>query len=118
MKDGSKNTDPLVEAVAGFIDAGKLLAPGQRAVVGVSGGCDSLAALAVLRQLARSEGRDYQLTVAHLDHALRDDSGDDAAFVAELARKWDLPCVIERIDVGKIAKERCLGIEAGARMAG
>ncbi|MCP4375207.1 MAG: tRNA lysidine(34) synthetase TilS [bacterium] len=117
MKDGSKNTDPLVEAVAGFIDARKLLTPGQRAVVGVSGGCDSLAVLAVLRQLARSEGRDYQLTVAHLDHALRDESGDDAAFVAELAREWDLPCVIERIDVGKIAKEQSLSIEAAARMA-
>jgi tRNA(Ile)-lysidine synthase len=117
MKDGSKKTDPLVEAVAGFIDARKLIAPRQRAVVGVSGGCDSLAALAVLRQLAGSAERDYQLTVAHLDHALRAESGDDAAFVVELARKWDLPCVVERVDVGKIAKEQSLGIEAAARMA-
>jgi tRNA(Ile)-lysidine synthase len=116
MKDNPSKTDPLVDAVASFIDAGNLIAPGARVVVGVSGGCDSVAALAILRQLARCEQRAYQLTVAHLDHALRGDSGDDAAFVAELARRWDLPCTVERIDVAAVADERSLGIETAGRM--
>ena len=117
MKDSSAKTDPLVDAVASFIDARKLIAPGGRVVVGVSGGCDSVAALAILRQLARCRQREYQLTVAHLDHALRADSADDAAFVTELARRWDLPCAVERIDVAAVADERSLGIEAAGRMA-
>jgi tRNA(Ile)-lysidine synthase len=117
MKDNPAKTDPLVDAVASFIDAHKLIAPGARVVVGVSGGCDSVAALAILRQLARCPQRGYQLTVAHLDHALRDDSSDDAAFVAELARRWDLPCAIERIDVAAVADKRSLGLEAAGRMA-
>jgi len=116
MKDNPSKTDPLVDAVASFIDARNLIAPGARVVVGVSGGCDSVAALAVLRQLACREQRAYQLTVAHLDHALRGDSGDDAAFVAELARRWDLPCTVERIDVAAVANERSLGIETAGRM--
>ena len=116
MKDNPSKTDPLVDAVASFIDAGNLIAPGARVVVGVSGGCDSVAALAILRQLARREQRAYRLTVAHLDHALRGDSGDDAAFVTELARRWDLPCTIERIDVAAVADERSLGIETAGRM--
>ena len=117
MKDSSAKTDPLVDEIADFIDARNLIAPGARVVVGVSGGCDSVAALAILRQLARRGKRAYQLTVAHLDHALRAESGADAAFVAELARRWDLRCVMERIDIAALAAERSLGIEAAGRMA-
>ena len=116
MKDNPGQTDPLVDAVASFIDARKLIAPGARVVVGVSGGCDSVAALAILRMLSRHRRRAYRLTVAHLDHALRDESGDDAAFVVDLARRWNLPYTVERIDVAAIAAERSLGIEAAARM--
>jgi tRNA(Ile)-lysidine synthase len=117
MKDSSAKTDPLVKAVANFIDPRKLIAPGGCVVVGVSGGCDSVAALAILRQLAGCPQREYRLTVAHLDHALRDESGEDAAFVAELAGRWDLPCIVERIDITALANEQSLGIEAAARMA-
>jgi len=56
------------------------------------------------------------LTVAHLDHALRSESPDDAAFVSELAKRWDLPCTVERIDVAAVAAERSLGIETAGRM--
>ncbi|MBC8372662.1 MAG: tRNA lysidine(34) synthetase TilS [Phycisphaerae bacterium] len=117
MKNSSAKTDPLVDEVAGFIDARNLIAPEGRLVVGVSGGCDSVAALAILRQLARCPRRAYQLTVAHLDHALRADSAGDAAFVAELAGRWDLPCIVERIDIAAIAAQRSLGIEEAGRMA-
>ncbi|MDP6546966.1 MAG: tRNA lysidine(34) synthetase TilS [Phycisphaerae bacterium] len=117
MNDNPVKTDPLVDAVASFIDARKLIPPAARVVVGVSGGCDSVAALAILRQLASREQRAYQLTVAHLDHALRAESPDDAAFVAELAKRWDLPLVVERIDIAAVAAERSLGIETAGRMA-
>jgi len=36
--------------------------------------------------------------------------------VAELARRWDLPCTVERIDVAAVADERSLGIETAGRM--
>jgi len=117
MTDSPQTTDPLVEAAAEFIDKTQLIAPRWRVVVGVSGGCDSVAALAILRRLARRPERRYELTVAHLDHALRDDSGRDAEFVSELARRWDLPCTIERIDVSALARRRSLSIETAARMA-
>ncbi len=60
--------------------------------VGVSGGADSVALLSLLRDRA-----DLQLTVAHLDHETRNgQSTDDAAFVAELAMQWRLPCVVAK----------------------
>ena len=58
--------------------------------VGVSGGADSAALLSLLR-----ERNDLSLHVIHLNHQTRGDESDaDAAFVANLASQWNLPCTI------------------------
>jgi len=113
----SPHSDPLVGVVATFIDARRLLVPRSAVVVGVSGGADSVAMLAVLRELAREDERAYRLTVAHLDHALREESAADAAFVADLAEQWSLPCICERRDVAAEARDRGEGLEQAGRTA-
>ena len=78
-------------------------------LVAVSGGADSVALLRALVQVgARPQ-------VAHLDHALRRESPDDAAFVAELARELNVPFVGERIDVARVAERRGWNLEEAAR---
>jgi tRNA(Ile)-lysidine synthetase-like protein len=68
--------------------------PGGAWAVGVSGGADSVALLSLLRTRT-----DLALHAVHLDHQTRgQDSTDDAAFVAALAARWKLPCVIGRLD--------------------
>ncbi len=63
--------------------------PGAWAV-GVSGGADSVALLLLLR--GRS---DLSLHIAHLDHETRSgQSTADAQWVADLARRFSLPCTI------------------------
>lgn len=69
-------------------------------VVGVSGGADSLCLLHLLHTLAE-EWR-LQLHVAHLDHAVRPESAQDAAFVAEVAHSWQLPFHARRLEPGEI----------------
>ncbi len=70
------------------------LIPAGAWAVGVSGGADSVALLALLR--ARP---DLALHVVHLDHQTRgEQSTADAAFVADLAQRWNLPCTIARRD--------------------
>lgn len=78
-------------------------------VVAVSGGADSVA---LLRLLAET---DYRLSVAHLDHQLRDESAADAAFVAELAAQLKLPYYQARIDVAAVARQKGLNLEDAAR---
>ncbi len=107
--------DPLVAAAAALIDARRLLACGQAVLVGVSGGPDSVALLAVLRELARRPDRAYRLSAAHLDHGLRDSGEADAGFVADLAGRWDIPCVVERREVRGAAAAERLSVEAAAR---
>jgi len=106
----------LSNEVQSYIDTHRLLKPGARVVVGVSGGPDSVALLHVLRHLAGP--LDLALHVAHLHHGIRDADADaDADFVAALAEAWGLPCTIERADVPAIAAEHKLALEEAARRA-
>ena len=115
MQQPDEQTDPLVSHVAQHIDANRLIAPHATVLAGVSGGADSVAMLSILRTLSAETGRDYRLTVAHLDHALRSDSVSDSAWVADLAGQWSLPCVVRRLAVGRLARRRGQGVEEAAR---
>ena len=57
--------------------------PGDRLLLGCSGGVDSMVAMALLDRLAPSLGHD--LVVAHIDHGLRDDGHLDADLVRSAA---------------------------------
>jgi tRNA(Ile)-lysidine synthase len=89
------------------------LNPRTRALIGVSGGRDSVALLHWLVAYGFK-----RLSVCHLDHGLRGRaSRADAAFVERLAKKYALPFVAERADVAAIAKEKRISIETAAREA-
>lgn len=64
-------------------------------VVAVSGGCDSVVLLHLLRFCAPHFFA--SLTVAHLDHAMRGESAEDARWVAELCEAWGVPLVSARL---------------------
>ena len=68
----------------------QLLAKGQRVLVAVSGGQDSLCLIHLLLDLQSRWG--WELAIAHCDHRWREDSGENAAYVAELAQQWQVPC--------------------------
>ncbi len=98
------------------IRARNLFKPGQRVVVGVSGGADSVALLNVLISLS---GRlRIKLVVAHLDHRIRGDAAEaDAAFVKKLAARLKVPCEVARVDVPALARKTSLSLEMAARTA-
>jgi len=70
---------------------------GSRIIVACSGGGDSVALLCLL--VAGAAEREWDLTVAHLDHGLRPESAEDALFTTRLADGLGLACVVERRDV-------------------
>ena len=108
--------DELLTRVRRYAQRYRLFSPAETVVVGVSGGPDSLCLLHLLRRLA-PELRLW-LHVAHLHHGLRGAEADaDAAFVAELADCWGLPCTVGRIDVAALAREAGLSLEEAARQA-
>ncbi|HUJ17812.1 MAG TPA: tRNA lysidine(34) synthetase TilS [Nitrospirota bacterium] len=91
-----------------------LLDPGDRVVVAVSGGPDSVCLLAILHTMAKNLG--LSLHVAHLDHMFRgEESAEEAQFVADLSKKLGIPSTSERFDVPAFCRERGLSAQEGAR---
>ena len=62
------------------------------AILGVSGGADSVALACAWAELLRRGERTDNLAIAHFDHGLRPDSAADAAWVQRLAERLGLPC--------------------------
>ncbi len=91
----------------------QLLQRGDRVLVGVSGGADSVALLHLLAGL--KEARRIWLGVVHVDHQLRPDSSEDAAFVQQLAERFEVPAVVIRRNVRAEVARRKLSLEDGAR---
>ncbi|MGA2349426.1 MAG: tRNA lysidine(34) synthetase TilS [Terracidiphilus sp.] len=92
----------------------KLLKPGLRLAVGLSGGADSVALLCALAEQSRELG--LVLHAAHLHHGLRGEEADgDLAFAQELAAKLGVPFHKARVDAGASAEENSETIEEAAR---
>ncbi len=105
----------LLERVKETIERYAMLEQGERVLVAVSGGVDSVVLLDILCRLAAEYTLD--LTIAHLDHGLRgEEAREDARFVAHLARKEKLALIEKKLDVAEFSKEKRIGIEEGARL--
>src|SRR6202165_6013846 len=76
----------LPSRVAIAVSLHHIFEPGERVVVAVSGGPDSLALLSILREILPAVP--LHLTVAHFDHGWRPDSHEDRDFVASMAATW------------------------------
>lgn len=72
-----------------------LIQKGDKILVGVSGGPDSLALLLKLFSLRSKLG--LTLHIVHLDHGLRKDSSLDALFVKRWGQKLNLPVTIKQL---------------------
>jgi tRNA(Ile)-lysidine synthase len=105
------HAEALARTVASTVARHGLFAPGERVVVAVSGGADSLVLLDVLR--ARP---DLRLHVATLDHGIRGAAGAaDADFVCGMAQAWGLPVRVGRADVPAVAAAHHMSLEEAAR---
>jgi len=96
----------LVDKVRDTIKRLNLLEFGDKVLVAVSGGPDSVALLLILNDLRHEFG--LELHIAHLDHMLRKESAKDAAFVKKITGKLHLSITTARINVGSLAKKRSL----------
>lgn len=91
-----------------------MLQSGDRVLVGVSGGPDSVALLHFLFSL-RGEF-DLSLHVAHLNHQFRAREAElDARYVELLAQHLGVPCTIETFDIPAFISQKGLSPENGAR---
>ncbi len=104
----------LKDKVLKYNKRNKLFQRGDKIIVGVSGGKDSVCLLDVLDRC--KEEWELTLLVLHVNHGLRGEAADrDEKFAEELARERGLEFYSEKVDVRRIARERKMTEEEAGR---
>ncbi len=93
------------ERVLSYCRQHRLFNPGEKVLVAVSGGADSVALLSILCELR--EHLSIALFAVHVNHGFRGAESDaDAAFVEALCEQWGVPCLARFLDIPALLKER------------
>lgn len=93
----------------------ELIKSGDKIVLGVSGGPDSMCMLDIIRELKEKEIIDFDIYVAHINHMIREEAIEDEKYVQDYCQKYNIECYIKRADVLRIADENKIGTEEAGR---
>ena len=100
----------MIQQFNSYISAKDLCRPGDRILLAVSGGIDSV----VMTHLFMEAG--YDCAVAHCNFRLRGEESDmDEAFVRSLAHSLDIPVYVKKFDVEAVMNEHGISLQMAAR---
>lgn len=104
----------VIDTVRFTLARHRMVKEGNKVVVAVSGGPDSVALLDILFRLRDELG--ITLHVAHLNHMFRgQDAEKDLVFVQEMAGRYGLPATVDHFDVPAYMKKTGLSAQKAAR---
>ena len=79
----------MIDSIKRYVQEQNMFAEGDYVVAGVSGGADSICLLCVLLELRLEIPMTIQ--VVHINHKIREEAGEDAAYVEAFCRERQLP---------------------------
>lgn len=91
----------IIQKVKDTLKKNAMVHKGDKVLVAVSGGPDSVALLYALNSLRKL--LQITLHIAHLDHMLREDSYKDRTFVEGLAKSLKVPITLQQINVRELS---------------
>lgn len=96
-----------------------LIQNGDKIVLGVSGGPDSISMLDILNEIRidKTNNLDFNIVVAHVNHMIREEAGEDLEFVKNFCNKIGVEFYSKSIDIQKIANTNKIGTEEAGRNA-
>lgn len=104
----------MEQQIKAYIEKYHMIDRGDKVLVGLSGGADSVCLLFVLLNLRAELG--IELEAVHVHHGLRGKSADeDEAYVRDLCRQQNVVLHVHRADIRAYALERGLGEEEAGR---
>ena len=94
-----------------------LIENGDKIVLGVSGGPDSISMLNVLKEINDDKSIDlkFEMVVAHINHNIREEAKEDEEYVRKYCDKNKIKFFVKSIDVEKIANNSKIGLEEAGR---
>ena len=90
-----------------------LIQSGDKLVLGVSGGPDSISMLNILNEI--KEEWQFQIYVAHINHMIRKEADDDEIYVQQYCEKNNIQFFVKRVNVQEIANIEKIGTEEAGR---
>lgn len=90
-----------------------MIQPGDQVAVALSGGADSVCLLYLCKRL--TEQISFCLSAAHVNHGLRPEAEEEAAFCRRLCREWHIPFYETRVDAAGLAGREKISLELAAR---
>lgn len=106
----------LKEKITNTIKEFNLIENGDKIVLGVSGGPDSICMLDILRKIKEEKIVDFEIVVAHINHMIREEAKDDEEYVKNYCEKNNIEFYSKSIEVEKIANNNKMGTEETGRM--
>lgn len=105
----------IEEKVLKTIKKYNLIEDGDKLVLGVSGGPDSITMLNILNNIKNQNIINFDLIVAHINHGLRENAKIDEKYVKEFCEKISISCYVLNTNVNEIAKKEKKGLEETGR---
>ena len=108
----------MKEKVIETIKKYNLIQNGDKIVLGVSGGPDSISMLNILNELRNDKllQIDFDIIVAHINHMIREEAKEDELFVKEFCKRIGVEFYSKSIDVQEIANNKKIGSEEAGRI--
>lgn len=104
----------ILETIREFIREHGMLVPGDRVIIGLSGGADSVSLLMILSELKKE--LNIELFAVHVHHGLRGKEADrDSAYAQELSENLGVPFVCVHADVAEYARVNGVSEEEAGR---
>ena len=90
---------------------------GEKVVLAVSGGPDSICMLDILNDIKNDETIDinFEIVVAHVNHMIRKEAEEDEKYVKKYCEEKQIEFYSKSIDVKKIANNNKIGLEEAGR---
>lgn len=104
----------MEEIVLNTIEKYNLINNGDKIVVAVSGGPDSMCLLNVLKNIR--EKFNLELFVAHINHMIREEADSETEYVKQYCEKNNIKCFVKMANVLEMAKQQKLGTEEMGRI--
>ena len=105
----------MIEKVIKTIKKYNLIENGDKIILAVSGGPDSISMLDILYKIQQNKNINFEIIVAHVNHMIREEAMEDAMYVKEFCKKRNIEFYLKSIDVKKVANNNKIGTEEAGR---
>lgn len=103
----------MLKKVSRYVEKYHMLSAGDTVVAGVSGGADSVCLLLLLSALRREVP--FDLLAVHINHKIRKEAGEDAAFTEDLCKRLAVPFFLVEEEVKVLAEAEGISDEEAGR---